>query len=80
MDKTTLNTQLVTAGLKRVFYHLKSVDCERSAVWKSFRCHWKEWATWFCRLLDLSSGVMSRTSFSTFLTASNKFWNTQNLC
>jgi len=30
MDKTTLNAQLVTTGLKRVFYHLKSVDCEKS--------------------------------------------------
>jgi len=30
MDKTTLiNAQLVATGLKRVFYHLKSVDCER---------------------------------------------------
>jgi len=33
MDKTTLNTQPVTAELKRVFYHLKSVDCERSDLW-----------------------------------------------
>jgi len=30
MNKTTLNAQLFTTGLKRVFYHLKSVDCERS--------------------------------------------------
>jgi len=30
MDKTALNEQLVTTGLKRGFYHLKSVDCERS--------------------------------------------------
>jgi len=37
MDKTTLNAQLVATGLKRVFYHLKSVDCERSNLWKSFR-------------------------------------------
>jgi len=35
MDKTTLNSQLVTTGLKRFFYHLKSVDCERSDLWKS---------------------------------------------
>jgi len=34
MDKTTLNAQLVTTGIKRVFYHLKSVDCERSDLWK----------------------------------------------
>jgi len=34
MDKTTLNTQQVTTGLKRVFHHLKSVDCERSDLWK----------------------------------------------
>jgi len=34
MDKTTLNAQLVTTELKRVFYHLKSVDCERSDLWK----------------------------------------------
>ena len=39
-----------------------------------------EWVAWFCSLLDLSSGVMSRASFSTFFTASNSFWNTQNLC
>ena len=36
MDKTTLNAQLVTTGLNRVFYHFKSVDCERSDLWKSF--------------------------------------------
>jgi len=36
MDNTTLNAQLVTTGLKRVFCHLKSVDCERSDLWKSF--------------------------------------------
>ena len=36
MDKTTLNAQLFTTGLKRVFYHLKSVDRERSDLWKSF--------------------------------------------
>jgi len=45
MDKTTLNSQLVTTGLKRVFYHLKSVDCERSDLWKSFGLvvNEKEW-------------------------------------
>ena len=26
MDKTTLNLQLVTTGVKRIFYQLKSVD------------------------------------------------------
>jgi len=35
-DKTTINAQLVTTGMKRVFYHLKSVDCERSDPWQSF--------------------------------------------
>jgi len=30
MDKATLNAQLVATELKRVFYHLKSVDCKRS--------------------------------------------------
>jgi len=35
MNKTTL-AQLVTTRLKRVFYHLKSVDCKRSDLWKSF--------------------------------------------
>jgi len=30
-------------------------------------------------LLDLSSDVMSRASFSTLFTTSNSFWNTQNL-
>jgi len=34
MDKTMLNAQQVATGLKRVFYHLKSVDCERSDLWK----------------------------------------------
>jgi len=28
MHKTTLNAQLLTTGLKRVFLHLKSVDWE----------------------------------------------------
>jgi len=36
MDKTTLNAQLVTTGLKRVFYRLKSVDCKRSDLWKNW--------------------------------------------
>jgi len=35
MDKTTLNAQLSTTGLKHVFYHLKCVDCERSDLWKN---------------------------------------------
>jgi len=34
MDKTTLNAQLVTTGLKCVFCHLKSVDYERADLWK----------------------------------------------
>jgi len=34
MDKTAFNAQLVTTELKRVFDHLKSVDCERSDLWK----------------------------------------------
>jgi len=36
MHKTTRNAQLVTIGLKNVFYHLKSFDCEKSDLWKSF--------------------------------------------
>jgi len=36
MDKTTLNAQLFTTGLKRVFYRLKCVDCEILDLWKSF--------------------------------------------
>jgi len=36
MDKTALNVQLVTTGLKRGFYHLKSVFRGRSDLWKSF--------------------------------------------
>jgi len=35
MDKTTLNAHLVTTELKRVFYNLRSVDCERSDLWKA---------------------------------------------
>jgi len=42
MDKTTLNAQLVTTGRKRVFYHLKSVDCERSDLWKVLVVNEKE--------------------------------------
>jgi len=34
MDKATLNAQLVTTGLKRILFHLKSVDCERSDLRK----------------------------------------------
>jgi len=36
MDKTVLYARLVTIRLKLVFCHLKSVDCERSDLWKSF--------------------------------------------
>jgi len=36
MDEITLNAQQFTTGLKRVFYHLKSVVCERSDLWESF--------------------------------------------
>jgi len=38
MDKTALDAQLVTTELKRVLYHLKSVDCGKSDLWKSFGC------------------------------------------
>jgi len=31
-----LNAQLVTSRLKQGFYHLKSVDCGISDVWKNF--------------------------------------------
>ena len=41
---------------------------------------WKEWPAWFCCLLDLSSGVVSRARFCNFFTGSNSFWNTKNLC
>jgi len=36
MDKTTLNTQLVTTGLKRVFYHLTSnmLNAKDQIWWK----------------------------------------------
>jgi len=36
MIRQRFNAQLFTTGLKSVFYHLKSVDCERSDMWKSF--------------------------------------------
>jgi len=42
MDKTTLNAQLVTTGLKRAFYQLKCVDCERSDLWKVLVVNEKE--------------------------------------
>jgi len=42
MDKATLNAHLVTTGLKRVFYYLKSIDYERSDLWKMFGCQLKE--------------------------------------
>jgi len=67
MDKTALNAQLVTTGLKRVFYHLKSFDCGRSDMQKSFGCRWNEWASWYCFLLDLASDVMSTSSFCNIL-------------
>jgi len=57
MDETAFNAQLVTTRLKRGFCHLKSVDCRRSDVWKSFGCQWKEWVSWYCCLLGLVSGV-----------------------
>jgi len=62
MDKTALNAQLVTTGVKGGLYHLKSVDCGRSDLWKRFGCQWKKWIAWFCWWLDLSSGVMIRAS------------------
>jgi len=40
MDKKALNAQLVTTGLKRVFYHFKSVDCGKSDLWK-IEFHWQ---------------------------------------
>jgi len=49
------------------FYHLKSVDCGRSDLWKSFGCQWKKWIAWFFCLWHLSSGVISRAIFVTFL-------------
>ena len=76
IGKKALNAQLVTAGLKRVFYHLKSVDCGRSDLWKSFGFQWKEWAAKFCYLLHMSSGVVSRVSFCN---SCHSFLNTQNL-
>jgi len=36
MDRTTLDAQLFATALKRFFCPLKSVDCERSDLWKSF--------------------------------------------
>jgi len=42
MDITTLNPQLVTTELKRVFDHLKSVDCGRSDLWKVLVVNEKE--------------------------------------
>jgi len=50
MDKTTLNAQLLTIGLKRVFYHLKICWLRkiRSVEKFWFGCQWKEWAAWFC--------------------------------
>jgi len=75
MDKITLNAQLFTTGLKRVFYHLKSVDCERSDLWKSFGLVVNEKNDQLdfvaCYTL-LDSGVMSRASFCNFFTVSEK--------
>jgi len=51
MDKTALHAQLVTTGLKRGFYHLKFVKCERSDRWKRFGCQWKKQPALFCCLL-----------------------------
>jgi len=66
MDETTLNALLVTTELKRVFYHLKSVDCERSDLWKVLVWLPMKWSAWSYCLSD----VISRASFSTFFTAS----------
>jgi len=44
MDNTALNVQLVTRHNWTetcFFYHLKSVDCGRSDLWKSFGCQWR---------------------------------------
>jgi len=45
MNKTALNAQLVTSHnwTETCFYHLRSVDCGRSDLWKSFGCQWKKW-------------------------------------
>jgi len=74
--KTTLNAQLVTTELKRVFYHLKSVDCEKWDLWKVL--------VWLSmkknEQLDFAACEIVFRRFSTIFAASNSFWNTQNLC
>jgi len=73
MDKTTPNARLVTTGLNCVFYYRKSVDCKDQICGKVLIWLPMKWAAWFCCLLDLSSGVMSRASFATFFTDSEIF-------
>jgi len=61
MDKTTVNAQLVTTELKRVFYHLKSVDCETSDLWKVF--------VWLC-----GSPLLKEANHYTFMTIPQEHW------
>jgi len=79
MDKTT---QCTTSHnwTEMCLYHLKSIDSERSYLWKVLVWLPMKWSAWFYCLSDLSLVVMSRASFSTFFTASNNSWNIQNLC
>jgi len=65
MDKTAVNAQLVTTGLKCAL--LSSQICWlrkiRSVEKFCLVANEKEWVPWFCCLLDLSSDFMSRASF-----------------
>jgi len=69
MDRTTLEAQLFATGLKQLFLSCQICWLRKIRSVEKFRfdCQWKQWQACFCCLLDLSSGVISRASFSTFL-------------
>jgi len=72
VDTTALNAQLVTSHSWTETCFLSPQICwlRKIRSVESFSCRWKKWIAWFCCLLDLSSGVISRASFCNFFTAS----------
>ena len=81
MDKTTLNAQVVITGVKRIFYQLKSVDRERSDLWKDFGlvANRKNERLEFTACLTCLRALWVGQVFATSFTPHNSFWNTQNL-
>jgi len=72
MDQTALNAQLVTSHNWTETCFLSPQICWLRKI-RSVEKFWlpmKKWIAWFCCLLALSSGVISRASFCNFFTAS----------